>query len=161
MLVAGLSMTPLPSLLLAADVRYLFYEDAAGFALEGDAPFGSDGALAGFGWQNVFAFGIGAEYSVNDKLALRAGYNHGDAAVTEELVSVNLTTPAILKDQVSLGFGWQPTRRFRIDAGYVIGFENSVTGPVLTPGGVLADTVTLRSRTHGLQLAFTLATRGF
>jgi len=35
MLVAGLSMTPLPTLLLAADVRYLFYQDAAGFALEG------------------------------------------------------------------------------------------------------------------------------
>ena len=161
MLVAGVSMTPLPSLLVAADVRYLFYEDAAGFSLEGDSPFAPDGALAGFGWQNVFAFSIGAEYSVNHKLALRAGFNHGDAAVKEDLVSVNLTTPAILKDQVSFGFGWQPTRRFRVDAGYLIGFEVSVTGPVLTPAGALAETVTLKSRTHGPQLAFTLATRGF
>jgi long-chain fatty acid transport protein len=161
MLVGGLSMTPLPSLLLAADVRYLFYEDAAGFSFEGDSPFASDGALAGFGWQNVLAFNIGAEYSVSDKLALRAGYSHADAAVTEELVSVNVTTPAILKDRASFGFGWHPTRRFRIDAGYTIGFENSVTGPILTPGGALSESVTLESRAHGLQLAFTLATRGF
>jgi len=54
MLVAGLSMTPLPTLLLAADVRYLFYEDAAAF-----------------GWQNVFVFNIGAEYAASDKFALR------------------------------------------------------------------------------------------
>ncbi|MFC1531606.1 OmpP1/FadL family transporter [Gemmatimonadota bacterium] len=154
-------MTPLPTLLLAADVRYLFYEDAAGFALEGDSPFASDGSLAGFGWQNVFVFNIGAEYSATDKVSLRAGYNHGDSAVTEDLVSVNLTSPAIVKDHVSFGLGWQPTRRFRIDAGYVVGFENSVTGPILTPGGALPETVTLTSSGNAFQLAFTLGTRGF
>ena len=63
---------------------YLFYEDATGFALEGDSPFGADGALSGFGWQNVLVFNIGAEYAVSDKFALRAGYNHGDAAVTDD-----------------------------------------------------------------------------
>ncbi|NNK48746.1 MAG: hypothetical protein HKP01_07725, partial [Gemmatimonadetes bacterium] len=161
MLTAGLSMTPLPTLLLAADVRYLFYEDAAGFALEGDSPFAADGALAGFGWQNVFVFNIGAEYAASDRVALRVGYNRGDSAVKDELVSVALTTPAIVKSHVSFGLGWQPTRRFRIDAGYVIGFENSVSGPILTPAGPLAESVTLKSRSHGLQLAFTLGTRGF
>lgn len=161
MLVGGLAMTPLPSLLLAADVRYLFYEDATGFALEGDAPFGADGALSGFGWQNVVVFNIGAEYAVSDRFALRAGYNHGDAAVTDDLVSVNLTTPGIVKDHVSFGFAWQPTRRFRIDAGYIIAFENSATGPILTPGGATGESVTLESRGHGLELAFSLGTRGF
>jgi long-chain fatty acid transport protein len=161
MLVAGLSMTPLPTLLLAADIRYLFYEDAAGFALEGDSPFASDGSLAGFGWQNVFVFNIGAEYSATDKVSLRVGYNHGDSAVTEDLVSVNLTSPAIVKDHVSFGLGWQPTRRFRIDAGYVVGFDNSVTGPILTPGGAPAEDVTLTSSGNSFQLGFTLGTRGF
>jgi long-chain fatty acid transport protein len=161
MLVAGLSMTPLPTLLLAADVRYLFYEDAAGFAVEGDSPFDSNGALAGFGWQNVFVFNIGAEYSATDKVSLRAGYNHGDSAITEDLVSVNLTTPATVKDHVSFGLGWQPTRRFRIDAGYTVALENSVTGPVLTPGGALPENVTLKSGGNAFQLAFTLGTRGF
>jgi long-chain fatty acid transport protein len=160
MLVGGLAMTPLPSLLLAADVKYLFYEDAAGFSIEGDSPYASDGSVAGFGWQNVLAFGIGAEYAASDELALRAGYSHGGSAVTEDLVSVNLTTPAIVKDQVSFGLGWQATRRFRIDAGYMLGLENSVTGPILTPAGALSETVTLKSRSHGAQLAFTLGTRG-
>jgi long-chain fatty acid transport protein len=161
MLVGGLAMTPLPSLLLAADVRYLFYEDAAGFALDGDSPFASDGSLAGFGWQNVFVFNLGAEYAVSDKLDLRGGYNHGEAAVTSDLVSVNLTTPGIVENHVSFGIGWQPTRRFRIDAGYIIALENTVSGPVLTPVGALAETVTLKSRGHGMQLAFSLGTRGF
>ena len=161
MLVGGLAMTPLPSLLLAADVRYLFYEDAAGFKLEGDSPFASDGSLAGFGWQNVFVFTIGAEYSASDKVALRVGFNHGDAAVTEELVSVNLTTPAVVKDHLSFGVGWQPTRRFRIDAGYTVAFENTVTGPVLTPAGALTESVSLKSSGNAFQLAFALGTRGF
>ncbi|MGB5301984.1 MAG: outer membrane protein transport protein [Gemmatimonadota bacterium] len=160
MLAAGLSMTPLPSLLLAADVRYMFYEDAAGFG-SGDYTFDFDSALAGFGWQNVFVFNIGAEYAASDKVALRAGYNHGDSAVREELVSANLTSPAIVKDHLSFGLGWQPTRRFRIDAGYVVGFENSVNGPVLTPGGPLAENVTLKSSGNAFQLAFALGTRGF
>ena len=161
MLAAGLSMTPLPSLLLAADVRYLFYEDAAGFTLEGDSPFGSDLALRGFGWQNVFVFNIGAEYAASDKVALRAGYNTGGSAITDELASVNLTTPGIVRNHLSFGIGWQPTRRFRIDAGYVVGFENSVMGPVLTPGGPLAENVSLTSSSNAFQLAFALGTRGF
>jgi long-chain fatty acid transport protein len=161
MLVGGLAMTPLPSLLLAADVRYLFYEEAAGFKLEGDSPFASDGSLAGFGWQNVLVFNIGAEYSASDKVALRVGYNHGDSAVTDELVSVNLTTPGIVKDHLSLGIGWQPTRRFRIDAGYTTDFENTATGPVLTPAGALAESVSLTSSGNAFQLAFALGTRGF
>ena len=161
MLVGGLAMTPLPSLLLAADVRYLFYEDAAGFKLEGDSPFASDGSLAGFGWQNVFVFTIGAEYSASDKVALRVGFNHGDAAVTEELASVSLTTPAVVKDHLSFGVGWQPTRRFRIDAGYTVAFENTVTGPVLTPAGALTESVSLKSSGNAFQLAFALGTRGF
>ena len=160
MLVGGLAMTPLPSLLLAADVRYLFYEDAEGFQA-GESPFASDGSLTGFGWQNVFVFNIGAEYSASDKVALRAGYNHGDAAVVDDLVSVNLTTPAVVKDHLSFGIGWQPTRRFRIDAGYTIGFENSITGPVLTPGGAQPETVGLQSSGNAFQLAFALGTRGF
>jgi len=158
MLAAGLSMTPLPTLLLAADVRYLFYEDAAGFSFAGDSPFDTDGALTGFGWQNVFVFNIGAEYSASDKVAIRAGYNHGDSAVTDEGAPINLTTPGIVKDHLSFGLGWQPTRRFRIDAGYVIGFENSVTGIV---SGPVPETVTLKSGGNSFQLAFALGTRGF
>ena len=139
---------------LRTDVRYLFYEDAAGFSFAGDSPFDTDGALTGFGWQKVFVFNIGAEYSASDKVAIRAGYNHGDSAVTEAVVSANLTSPAIVKDHVSFGLGWQPTRRFRIDAGYVVGFENSVTGPIL--GGSVAQTVTLTSSSNSFQLGFTL-----
>ena len=161
MLAAGLSMTPLPTLLLAADVRYLFYEDAAGFSVAGDSPFDTDGALTGFGWQNVLVFNIGAQDSATDKVALRVGYNHGDSAVTDELASVNLTTPGIVQDHVSFGIGWQPTRRFRIDAGYTVGFENSVSGPILTPGGALPESVTLKSSGNAFQLAFALGTRGF
>ena len=155
MLAAGLSMTPLPTLLLAADVRYLFYEDAAGFG-SGDLTF--DDALTGFGWQNVFVFNIGAEYSASDKVAIRAGYNHGDSAVPDGLAPINLTTPGIVKDHLSFGLGWQPTRRFRIDAGYVIGFENSVSGVV---SGPVPETVTLKSSGNAFQLAFALGTRGF
>ena len=154
MLAAGLSMTPLPSLLLAADVRYLFYEDAAGFA---SYPTFDD-ALTGFGWQNVFVFNIGAEYSASDKVAIRAGYNHGDSAVTDEVAPINLTTPGIVQDHLSFGLGWQPTRRFRIDAGYVVGFENSVSGVI---SGAVPETVTLKSSGNAFHLAFALGTRGF
>ena len=94
-------------------------------------------------------------------MALRVGYNHGDSAVTDELASVNLTTPGVVQDHVSFGIGWQPTRRFRIDVGYTVGFENSVTGPVLTPGGALPESVTLKSGSNAFQLAFALGTRGF
>jgi len=61
----------------------------------------------------------------------------------------------------SFGLEWQPTRRFLIDAGYVFGFENSVTGAILTPGGALAENVTLKSAGNSFQLAFSLGTRGF
>ena len=76
-------------------------------------------------------------------------------------MSVNLTTPAIVQDHLSNGIGWQPTRRFRIDAGYTIAFENTATGPVLTPAEALAESVSLTSGGNAFQLAFALGTRGF
>ena len=41
----------------------------------------------------------------------------------------------------------------------MVGFDNSVTGPILTPGGALAENVTLKSAENSFQLAFSLGTR--
>ena len=49
--------------------------------------------------------------------------------------------------------------RIRIDAGYVVGFENSMTEPILNPGGALAENATLKAAGNSFQLAFSLGMR--
>jgi len=66
------------------------------------------------------------------------------------------TAPITILTQRSVAF-----QGVRSDVGYVFGFDNSVTGPVLTPGGALAENVTLKSSGNAFQLAFALGTRGF
>lgn len=157
-LAGGLTMTPLPELLLLADVKYMFYEDAAGFGAT-DPLVQSDGAIGGLGWENVLVFDIGAQYRLSDAVILRGGYNHSDNPIPEGLAAINIGTSSIVQSHLSFGIGWRPVRRFEISASYTHGFENSATGTFT--GGILDGVdVTNTKSENAFALQFTLGSRG-
>ena len=74
-----------------------------------DVPWSDVGVIGEvFGWEDQTVYKIGAEYMVNDELAIRFGYNRGDSPIPDTAVGTNILAPAVTEDHYSFGF----TRKF-------------------------------------------------
>jgi long-chain fatty acid transport protein len=130
----GTSYTGIERLVLAADFRYIDYHNTTGFAHTG---FDSTGAIKGLGWNDQFALALGAQYEVSDSLALRMGYTYNTDQIPSSHSIFNVGSPLILEHTLYAGFSYQVTECFRISFAYEHAFENSITGPIITPAGAV------------------------
>jgi long-chain fatty acid transport protein len=115
-----------------------------------------------FDWKDQWVFGIGAQYKPMKELALRIGYNYGNNPVREHngfngSAPTNITTvqgiqipnyyyetfriigfPAIAKQHISFGIGYDISKQFAINAGYTHAFKESITENGTAFGGAPA-----------------------
>ena len=77
---------------------------------------GATGGI-GFGWIDQSIFKLGARYRCNDRLTLRAGWNHGSSQIPNRETLFNTISPATTNDNAALGGSW----------GFVGGSELSLT----------------------------------
>ncbi len=128
----GTSYQGIDRLLLAADLRYLDYNNTSGFGTSGFAP---TGALNGVGLQSIFAVALGAQYQVTDAMTVRMGYSWSQNPVTNAQTSANIASPLVIQNMLSAGATYNVTRDFSLSLAYTHAFENSVAGPLVTPVG--------------------------
>ncbi len=57
-----------------------------------------------FGWEDQTVYKIGAEMQVNERLAVRFGYNYGKSQIPDANVSNNILAPAITEKHYTVGF---------------------------------------------------------
>ncbi len=127
----GTAFTGLEDWTIAADARYFGYGDADGFET--------------LGFSNVFAFAIGAQKRVSERLHLRAGYNVNANPLHKDDAFTNIITPLIQEQNVAMGGSWRLGRNIDLNAAYVYLVESKLTGPF--PTGP-ADTVSHRIEGH-------------
>ena len=65
-------------------------------------PLGSEDG-AGFGWDDVMVYKIGAVYNANEDWTVRAGFSTGEMPITKENVLFNILAPAVNENHISLG----------------------------------------------------------
>lgn len=70
-------------------------------------PLGDENG-AGFGWDDMNIFKIGAEFRMVENWDFRLGYSHGSQPIGEDDVLFNILAPGLIQDHISLGF----TRNF-------------------------------------------------
>ena len=128
----GASYKGIDRWLLAADVRYIDFSNTGAFH---DSGFTPTGALRGVGMQSIFAVALGAQYQMTDALSLRAGYSWSENPIPSSQASANAASPLILQNSLSLGASYQLTDAFVVSMAYMHSFENSITGPIVLPGG--------------------------
>jgi long-chain fatty acid transport protein len=141
---AGVSFRPTPQWLLAFDFERIFYDDALSVhnpsALIGNCAQGQSSAClggsngAGFGWQNVNVFKIGAQYMLNDSWTLRGGYNHTQNPIEPSDVTFNIIAPGVVQNQWSMGTTYRIDRQSEVTGTFMYAAHNSVTGPSLFIG---------------------------
>ena len=123
--------------LLGADLHYIDFRDAKGL---GESGFTPDGAARGVGQHSIWAFAAGAEYRLTDMLSLRLGYAFSQNPIDALHVSANVASPTIVQHTLSVGASCRVSDCLRLDVAYVHGFQNSATGPLVTPLGVVPGT---------------------
>jgi long-chain fatty acid transport protein len=133
----GIGYTPNDRLSVGLDGRWIDYDDTQGFGGGFDP---ATGAALGLGWEDVFVWAIGAEYRVGPSLALRGGWNRSESALTPETVFLNVGSPAMFEDHLTLGLGWRLYDQLELNLAAYRAFENEVTGPFLSPAGPVPGT---------------------
>ncbi len=126
----GTAYTGIERVLIALDLRFVDFRDTNGFRHSG---FDRNGAVAGLGWQNVFALGTGVQYQCTDALALRAGYSFNLNPAGNSVTMFNVLSPTIIQHAVSTGLSYNVTKSFKLSLTYIHFFENSIEGPIITP----------------------------
>lgn len=131
----GVSVEPFKDcLLLEVNGRWVNWANATGYD--------------DFDWKDQWVLAIGAQYKPMKQLALRVGYNYADNPVKQHnnfgslspVVNVQGTPipryyyetfriigfPAIVKQHVTVGIGYEFSKKFVLNAGYTHAFEETI-----------------------------------
>ena len=94
----------------------------------GYVPLGSDKG-AGFGWEDINVYKVGAEYTGIDTWTLRAGYSHCDQPIQKSEVMFNILAPGVMQDHITLGCSKVLNEKGNaLHFAFVYAPENSVKG---------------------------------
>ncbi len=157
MISAGFGYRGVDRWTFAADLRYIDYADTDGFEKQG---FDATGAVRGFGWDSIWVFAVGAQYELNPKLALRAGYSFNTNPVPDDLTFFNLACPAIIQHHLNLGLSWLLSEQVEVNVAWHHGLENTIRGPWYTaanvpiPGTAVESSMSTDSLVLGVQVFF-------
>jgi long-chain fatty acid transport protein len=132
----GTGISPAKSTRVGVDVRWFDYEHTTGFDKVG---YKGDGAVAGFGWKNIWAVGGGVQQTVSKSLKVMAGYNYSGNPVPAQYTFFNTPAPAIVQHHVSGGATWS-LGKVDMTATYYHAFQNSITGPWISGQGPIPGT---------------------
>ena len=133
----GFSYTGFERWVLATDFRYVDYHDTPGFSHSG---FDATGAASGLGFDSIFCVALGAQYKLTDALSLRCGYTYNMNPIPDAHSIFNVASPTIIEHAVYMGASYQVTSCFLLSMAYAHGFENSVSGPIISPLGTFSGT---------------------
>jgi long-chain fatty acid transport protein len=148
----GFAVRPNDKLALAFDIQHIWYGDIPAIANKNElatkcdlgAAFGMPSAPgatydsryclggskgAGFGWDDMTVYKFGAQYALNDKLTLRAGYSHGTNPLDGSQVAFNTLAPAVPEDHWTLGASYMLKDNFELTFWGMYAPEQTIKGP--------------------------------
>lgn len=150
----GLAIKANPKTTVALDVVRINYGDVKSIANNiSTLAAGSLGTAAGpgFGWKDQNVYKLGVAYEVNDKLTVRAGYNHGSGVIPSTEIAFNVLAPATVENHLTLGATWKLQNGAELSGYFMHAFSNSLSG--LTPqlgGGATPTTIKMDQNALGI-----------
>lgn len=116
---------------LALDYRMVDYENTDGFSTTG---WTQTASVAGFGWDNINIISAGIQYKGINKFPIRVGYTYSTNPINSDVAFFNIPATAIIKNAFQVGFSYEFSDKFTLDALYHYGTSGDATsGPMLNP----------------------------
>jgi long-chain fatty acid transport protein len=152
----GVGITPSKKTRIGVDARWFNYANTAGFSKAG---FNTDGSVAGFGWNNIWAVGGGIQQQVRASFKVIGGYNFSQNPIPAKYTFFNTPAPAIVQHHVSGGVVKTLSSGWEVNANYYHAFRNTITGPWYSsmgavPGTSVTSRMSENSLTIGLSKSF-------
>jgi long-chain fatty acid transport protein len=119
-----------PTLLLAADLKYIGWADSMeSFKMRYDSSMGNGSVSFAMpqGWKDQTVLNLGMAWKANEVLTLRAGLNLADNPVPDAYV--HPLFPAIEKNHVTLGLGYQLSKAGDFNMSVTMAPKVTVTTP--------------------------------
>jgi long-chain fatty acid transport protein len=88
---------------------------------------GSNGA--GFGWDNMAVYKVGAKYKAGEDWTWRFGYSYGKQPIGEDQMTFNILAPATIQSHFTTGFTLERTPGRQFNMSFMFAPNKSVTGP--------------------------------
>lgn len=85
---------------------------------------------AGFGWQNINVYKLGANWRINQDWAVRVGYNFNDQPIPNTQTFFNVLAPGVTTQQASIGATYYLGKEYEISGFYAHGFKQTVSGAI-------------------------------
>jgi long-chain fatty acid transport protein len=153
----GLAFSPNADWTIALDYGRINYSGVAAVGNQSMpvAPLGADNG-PGFGWKDIKVIKLGASWSVNPNLTVRAGYNKGDNPITASNVTFNILAPGVMTAHYTAGFSYALSKESEVTAALMVAPRVTVSGPSLFNGfmGGAAGNETIGMRQMSLGLAY-------
>lgn len=131
----GVALRPMPGWLVALDLERINYSGVNSVGNPSSVPLPLGAANGpGFGWQDVDVLRLGVQWQMNERLALRAGYNRSDNPVRASDVTFNILAPGVVRDHLTLGATYALGPTSEISLAYMHAFKHSVTGSSMFNG---------------------------
>ena len=157
---AGIAVKATPALTVAGDVQRILYGDvdSVGNSLANffTAQLGNNKG-AGFGWKDATIFKLGAIYNYDERLTLRAGYNHVNQPIPRSQTLFNTLAPAVVEDHITLGGTWKFQNNSELSFSYLHAFENKVHGSNSIPAAFGGGDVNLKMYQDSVGVAYSWA----
>jgi long-chain fatty acid transport protein len=83
---------------------------------------------AGFGWDDMTVFKVGAQWSPDNDWTWRVGYSHGNQPIPESEVLFNILAPGVIEQHVTLGFTRALSSGDEISMSLMYALNHEVTG---------------------------------
>ncbi len=139
----GIAVKPNDRLAIVFDVQEIWYSDVdsvgnpiqnlgacptAGF---GGTDFESclGGARgAGFGWEDITVYKLGASWQVNDEWTLRGGYSMTDQPIPDDQMTFNILAPGVMEQHFTVGFTKTRAGGDELNVSFMYAPENDLQG---------------------------------
>lgn len=104
----GLSWKPNKDVTLLFDYRYIWYSQVKSVGNPFDSPglLGADDGR-GFGWRNTPIVKFGAQWEVDDKWTLRAGYSYTKQPIRSTEMLFNILAPGVIEHHFTGGVSYK------------------------------------------------------
>jgi long-chain fatty acid transport protein len=124
---------------LVADVRRIDFSEVAsvgaplGLLFTGHR-FGTAGG-PGFGWRDVTAVKVGANYRINPAWQVRAGWGYASDPIPSSQTLLNILAPGVVQNQFTVGATWTRPSGLEVSAYVLDAPRNTIKGSGSIPGG--------------------------
>ena len=137
----GINVAATPAINVGFDIVKINYTDVAsvsnklGGATAGGVlnnTLGSDNG-AGFGWEDMTVYKLGASFEINSQFTVLAGWNHGAQPIPAGETFFNIIAPAVVEDHYTLGLTWSLANNSELTFMYMYAPENTVKSTSAIP----------------------------